>query len=179
MVKANIPLTWKIDIALHLLQYHAILANFAIAILALLSIIIKTDLMAQATFLIPITIALSALEATAYMHTAKRLGLKTWRSIVIMGRCTALAAVLAPQVLIQNIKVIVGRRGKWEVTPKGASAKKTSSRKAAIIENVTTIMGVMAMLTLIILGYGMSALCILTLTLPYAYVAWKTNNNKW
>jgi cellulose synthase/poly-beta-1,6-N-acetylglucosamine synthase-like glycosyltransferase len=179
MVKANIPLTWKIDIALHLLQYHAILANFAIAILALLSIIIKTDLMAQATFLIPITIALSALEATAYMHTAKRLGLKTWRSIVIMGRCTALAAVLAPQVLIQNIKVIVGRRGKWEVTPKGASAKKTSSRKAAIIENVTTIMGVMAMLTLIILGYGMSALCILTLTLPYAYVAWKTNNHKW
>jgi cellulose synthase/poly-beta-1,6-N-acetylglucosamine synthase-like glycosyltransferase len=179
IVKANIPLTWKIDVILHLLQYHAILANFAISILALLSIIIKTDLMAQATFLIPITIALSALEATAYMHTAKRLGLKTWRSIVMMGRCTALAAVLAPQVLIQNIKVIVGRRGKWEVTPKGASAKKTSSRKAAIIENVTTIMGVIAMLTLIILGYGMSALCILTLTLPYAYIAWKTNNHKW
>ncbi|MCS7369337.1 MAG: glycosyltransferase [archaeon GBS-70-058] len=179
IIKANIPLTWKIDITLHLLQYHAILANFAIAILALLSIIMKTDLMAQATFLIPVTIALSALEAIAYMHTAKRLGLKTWRSIVMMGRCTALAAVLAPQVLIQNIKVIIGKEERWEVTPKGATAKKTSSRRATIIENMATIIGVTAILTLIILGYKMSALCILTLTLPYAYVAWKTNNHKW
>jgi len=179
IVKANIPLTWKIDLILHLLQYHAILANFAIAILALLSIIIKTDLMAQATLLIPVTMALSALEATAYIHTAKKLGLKTWRSIVMMGRCTALAAVLAPQVLIQNIKAIIGRREMWEVTPKGAAAKKTSNRRAAIIENMTTIMGVTAILTLIILGYKMSALCILTLTLPYAYVAWKINNHKW
>jgi len=179
IIKANIPLTWKIDVILHLLQYHAILANFAIAILALLSIIIKTDLIAQATFLIPITMILSALEAAAYMHTAKRLGLKTWRSIVMMGRCTALATALAPQVLIQNVKVMVGRKEKWEVTPKGVVAKKISSRKAAIIENVTTIMGVTAMLTLIILGYKTSALCVLTLTLPYAYVAWKTNNHKW
>lgn len=179
IINANIPLTWKIDITLYLLQYQAVLANFAIAVLAILSIIIETDVISQATPLLLITVILSALEAASYMHTAKKLGLKTWKSITIMGRCTALTTALATHILAQDIKIIFGKREKWNLTPKGEMAKKTSSKRSIIIEGITTIMGLITMITLFVFGYKASALCILTLTIPYAYVTWKTTNRVW
>ncbi|MEM1549984.1 MAG: glycosyltransferase [Candidatus Methanomethylicia archaeon] len=179
IINAKIPLIWKIDVILYLLQYQAVLANFAMAILAISSIIVRMDIISQITPLIPITIVLSALEAASYMHTAKKLGLKTWKSITIMGRCTALATALAIHILLQDIKIIFGKREKWNITPKGEIAKKSSSRRSGIIESITTIMGLIAMIILLIFGYKASALCILTLTIPYAYVTWKTTNKVW
>jgi len=179
IINAKIPLTWKIDITLYLLQYQAVLTNFVIALLAISSIIVKTDIISQAIPLIPITIVLSTLEAASYLHTAKKLGLKTWKSITIMGRCTALATALAIHILIQDIKIIFGIREKWNITPKGVTTKKTDGKRIGIIESITTVMGLIMIITLLSLGYKASALCILTLTIPYAYITWKTINKVW
>lgn len=179
ILKANIPLTWKIDLILHLLQYQAILANLMLPILALTSILFKVDVLLHAITLIPVMMTFLSMEALSYIHTARKFGLSITKSIIIMGRCTALTAALAPQTLIQNIKLLMKYSEGWKVTPKGEYMKKISDGKTTFIEKTLTIIGLITMIILLILGYNASAICILTLTLPYAYVSLKTSSGSW
>ena len=177
LIRAKIPFLWKIDITLYLLQYHILLANFIFISLALSSIIIGADLLIPSIYFSPFLMALLALQAYSYYDAARKLGLNNIRSIIIMGRCTAMAAVLAPIVLIQNLKLIFNLREKWHITPKGPLAR--SIRSSNIIESLCGFTSSLLALILFNFGFKVSALCLLTFSLPYLYVSWKISKGSW
>ncbi|RLE48613.1 MAG: hypothetical protein DRJ18_01655 [Candidatus Methanomethylicota archaeon] len=177
IIKSNIPLLWKLDLILYLLQYHVLLANFAFASLALASILAQTDLLLPSIYFSPILMALLAIQAYAYYDTARKLGFNTIKSITVMGRCTAIAAALAPLVLLQNAKILTGFRERWYTTPKGPLAKAVKGLNLA--EPLLGIAGTLAGLLLLKMGFTASAMCLFTLSLPFIYVSWKAGRGVW
>ena len=171
------PLLWKLELILYLLQYHVLLANFAFAALALTSILAKTDLLLPSIYFSPILMVLLILQAHAYYDAARKLGLNPIKSIVVMGRCTAIAATLAPIVALQSAKALLNLREKWYITPKGPLAK--AVRELNITEPLLGISGTLAGFVLLHSGFTASAMCIFTLSLPFIYVSWKSVKKAW
>lgn len=176
---SRIPLIWKLDLILYLLQYHVLLANFVFIVLALASILVKIDLLLPSVYFSPFMLFLSFLQAFSYYNAARRLGFTPIESIVIMGRCTAMAAVLAPTVLLQSIKLLVRWREKWYITPKGSLARRIRGRGSNILESLLATSGIVIGFVLFVFGFSISASCLFTLSIPYIYVSWKTSRGVW
>ncbi len=168
---------WKFDLILYLLQYHVLLANFMFAGLALVSLIAGFDMMIPTVYFSPLLLFLLFLQAYSYYDVARRMGLNFFRSFVIMGRCTAMAAVLAPLVFIQSLKLLLNLGEKWYVTPKGSLAK--SIRSSSVGELLIGSLGLTMSLLLFAFGFPFSAFCLFTLSLPYIYVSWKVSRGIW
>ncbi len=179
IIGSKMPLTWKLYLILYLLQYHVLLANFALAVLALMSILVRMDLLLSSIYFSPILLTLSMLQAFSYYNTARNLGFNPFKSIIIIGRCTAMAAVLAPIVLLQNIKILVKWREEWYITPKGSLARKIRGRSLNIMELLLAMTGILIGTILLKLGFPASASCLFTMSLPYLYVSWKTSKGAW
>lgn len=177
IITSNIPFFWKLDLILYLLQYHVLLVNFVFIVLALASILARVDLLLPSIYFSPFLVALSILQAFSYYSTARRLDFNSIESVVIMGRCTAMATVLAPIVLLQNFKLLVGWREGWYITPKGSLAKRV--RGGSLLESLLATSSILIAIVLLIFGFPISASCIFTFSIPYAYVSWKTSRGVW
>ena len=179
IITSRIPLVWKLDLILYLFQYHVLLANFVFIALALASILVGIDLLLPSVYFSPLLLTLSALQALSYYNTARRLGFNPFESVVVMGRCTAMAAVLAPTVLLQNVKLLIRWREGWYITPKGPLARRVRGKSSNMLESLLATSGILIGVMLLIFGLPISASCIFTFSIPYAYVSWKTSKGIW
>lgn len=164
-------MVWKLDLILYLLQYHVLLANFVFITLALTSIFARVDLLLPSIYFSPFLVALSTIKGFLYYNTARHLGFSPIKSIIVMGRCTAMATALAPIVLSQSFKLLLGLREGWYILPKGSLARRVRSKSPSLLEALLATSSILIGLILLILGFTISALCIFTFSIPYLYVS--------
>jgi len=176
ILTAKIPLSWKLGLIMHLTQYQALLINIAIAIISATSLILGEDLVAINNYYMPIFIIALGAMAYSYYDAATQAGLTPKKSIINMGRSTAIISSLTPTVIIQDIKAIFRIGERWYITPKG---KKKSGKKICLTEIVIGTVGILLAIILFFNRYMASASSIFTMSLPYLYVGIKTLMGKW
>ena len=177
ILKAKIPLKWKLGLLIHLSQYQALLINIVLSTISAASLIAKQDLMTANSIFAPIFTVILALMALSYYDAATKTGLKPKDCIINMGRCTAIVSSLAHIVILQNIKAILKIKEGWYITPKGKKKKKPKNK--SITELILGTLGITTSIILLINQYMISAWTLFTMSLPYIYVGIKTALKKW
>lgn len=177
VIRSNISLKWKLEIILHIIQYHALLLNVALIIFALLSLVLGFDVLLINMYYLVFLLPFISIYAIAYYHSSCSVIANPKKRIVNIGRSAAVIGSLAPLVFISSLKAFLKLKELWHVTPKGKFSNK--SKSAGKLEIMLSTICYSASIVLFLKGHIISALCLVVFGLPCLYVLIKTLSNKW
>jgi cellulose synthase/poly-beta-1,6-N-acetylglucosamine synthase-like glycosyltransferase len=178
IIRSNIPLRWKFEIILHVIQYHTLLFNIVLIVLSLSSLVLGFDVLLMNLYYLIFLFPFISVYVLVYYHSTRDIVTHSRvKRMVDLGRNAAVSGALALVVFISSLKAFLKLKEPWHVTPKGKFSDKF--RDAGKSEATLGTICYLASVVMILKGYILSAACLLLFGLPCIYTLIKIINNKW
>jgi len=118
---SSAPRPWyvKLELSLYLLQYFPVVSTFIGTLLLAPLALLYGDVLKRFLYLPALWGFLALTHGALYVESLRKRGLSFWRSIVNLGRSSALSVSLAPVFTKAYLKTLMGVRGGFKRTPKG------------------------------------------------------------
>ncbi len=177
IISSKVSPRLKIDISLYLLQYQVTMINLIFISIALLSVLLKVDLLK-----VPYPISLAwfaaiALYLACYLDSIREEKYSVVKAIINLGRASALMMALIPTFLDASIRALLGKKVEWRVTPKGTFAHKFKEK--ATMESILGCFLIMAFIYSMINNLFYAGLVFLVFGIPFIYTGYKTFSANW